>query len=270
MKLTLDCYRLSEFERAEILRLLENIGDDLTVESLWGIIDQVWLDAGCGISPLRSECLDQFYRHPVWILNGIFIEQDQDSMSHRQAFAEAVATLIPENVVDIGGGFGTLSRLISKVLPEVEIDILEPYPSACAQNLVEEYTGIKFVNSLEDQSYDLLLCTDVLEHLEDPVVFMRLMVDSVKLGGHLLIANCFEPVVLCHLPSTFHLRYTFDKLCHQLGLKRIHCPLLPYGALYLKTANPVVSDRVLEDFEKWSKRLFPLRELKHRLMEALK
>ena len=45
---TLDRYRLSEFERAEILRLLENTGDDLTVESLWGIIDQVWLDTGCG------------------------------------------------------------------------------------------------------------------------------------------------------------------------------------------------------------------------------
>lgn len=270
MKLALERYRLSDFERGEILRLLDNIGGDLTVEGLWGVIDQVWLDAGCGVTPLRSDCLDQFYRHPVWILNGIFIEQDQDSMSHRRAFAQAVSTFNPKKVVDIGGGFGTLSRLLSKALPGVEINILEPYPSVCAQNLVEEYPGIQFVSSFEGQAYDLLLCTDVLEHLEDPIGFMKVMVDSVKFGGHLLIANCFEPVVLCHLPSTFHLRYTFDKLCHQLGLKRISCSLLPYGALYMKTDNPVVSDSALEDFEKWSKRLFPLRELKHRLMEVLK
>ena len=109
MKLTLDRYRLSEFERAEILRLLENTSDDLTVESLWGIIDQVWLDTGCGMNPLRSECLDRFYRHPVWILNGIFIEQDQDSMSHRQAFAEAVATFNPKKLLILEAAWNVVS-----------------------------------------------------------------------------------------------------------------------------------------------------------------
>jgi hypothetical protein len=53
---------------------------------------------------------------------------------------------------------------------------------------------------------------------------LEAMVHEVRLGGHLLIANYFYPVIFCHLPCTFHLRYSFHSFCRALGLEVLgHC-----------------------------------------------
>ena len=86
--------------------------------------------------------------------------------------------------------------------------------SLCGQN-----PQIKFVAEFELDVYDMLVCTDVLEHVINPLDLLAQMIGAVRVGGHLLIANCFEPVIACHLPSTFHLRYSFDDFCSRLGLR---------------------------------------------------
>ena len=74
---------------------------------------------------------------------------------------------------------------------------------------------------------------------------MRQMVDSVRLGGHLLIANCFEHVVMCCLPSTFYLRYSFENLRRVFGSKNIAGFDLPYGSMNVKASGVKVSSRDL-------------------------
>lgn len=65
----------------------------------------------------------------------------------------------------------------------------------------------------------MLVSTDVLEHVPDPLKLLAEMVDAVRPSGHLIFANEFFPVILCHLSWTFHLRYSFDSLCQALGLQ---------------------------------------------------
>lgn len=63
------------------------------------------------------------------------------------------------------------------------------------------------------------------------------MAESLRVGGQLVIANCFYPVIACHLPSTFHLRYSFDKFCEIFGLTRIGPCNGSHATVYQKIDN---------------------------------
>jgi len=39
-------------------------------------MDLVWDDYGCDNKNLNWENIGKFYSHPVWLLNGLFIETD--------------------------------------------------------------------------------------------------------------------------------------------------------------------------------------------------
>jgi hypothetical protein len=67
-----------------------------------------------------------FYRHPVWLLNGLFIEQDPQSLAHRQAFTTWVTQHLPTRVADFGGGFGGVARSIGATLPHGSVEVVEP------------------------------------------------------------------------------------------------------------------------------------------------
>ena len=69
------------------------------------------------------------------------------------------------------------------------------------------------------QEYDVIIAQDVLEHVEDPVGLAIALTESVKENGLIVFANCFYPVIKCHLPKTFHLRYTFRFVMEIYGLK---------------------------------------------------
>jgi SAM-dependent methyltransferase len=118
------------------------------------------------------------------------------------------------------------------------------------------------VPELSSQSADVLVSTDVLEHVPDPLHLLAKMVDAVKPGGHLLIANCFYPVILCHLPCTFHLRYSFDTFCQALGLEVLGPCEGSHATIYRRTSVVVPDWPRLRLMERRSQRQFPWREWK--------
>ena len=91
----------------------------------------------------------------------------------------------------------------------VAIDIVEPFPSSLSSHKVQNEKKINFVKSLDKNKYDAIVAQDVLEHIEDPIALAIEMAQAVKVGGLVIFANCFHPVIKCHLPKTFHLRHTF-------------------------------------------------------------
>lgn len=206
-------------DRTAIENLLDLVGPDPSLEQLWSLMDQAWARHGCDNRSPDPERLARFYSDPVWLLNGMFIEQHDESMGHRRAITASVAAMEPRRVVDFGGGFGTLARLLAAALPQGEISICEPYPPRHGIESCKPFPNIRFVPALTSQAYDVLVSTDVLEHVPDPLALLADMVDSVRPGGHLVIANCFFPVIQCHLPCTFHLRHSFDSFCRELGLE---------------------------------------------------
>jgi hypothetical protein len=220
------------------------------LEQLWKLMDEVWIEFGCD-KDLSEANLSAFYSHPIWLLNGLFIEQDQASLSNRRCFVNYVVSQSPARVADIGGGFGTLARMIGEACPNAQIEIIEPHPHPEAIRRVEEIANVTYCPQLSGD-YDLLIATDVFEHVPDPIALVQATAKHLKLNGNYLIANCFYPVILCHLPETFHFRYSWNQVLEALGLE----PGKPvaYGFEFNKRTEGFI-DRA-RSLEKQSQRMF--------------
>ena len=217
--INLDQYSLSAGDLSTINELLARTGRDIGLDDLYRLMDEVWFACGCDPNHYDESSYGAFYRHPIWLLNGIFIEQHSESLGHRWAIAEAIRAKGSARVLDFGGGFGTLARMIAASRPECTVDIWDPFPPQHGIEACAPYPGIHFVSSPQDDAYDALVCTDVLEHVHDPLTLLADMVRKVRVGGVLIIYNCFYRVIQCHLPCTFHFLHTFDEFCRLLGLK---------------------------------------------------
>lgn len=189
------------------------------IKIIWEEMDRAWeylnLD---NTLPLDGNQLKEFYSHPIWIINGLFTIFDPLSNHQRGAIAKTVQKLAIKKVADFGGGFCALANHIAKLSNSIQVDIIEPFPSTLAPHLLQKHPNAKLTTWFEG-NYDCIIAQDVLEHLEDPIYFVSEIVNRVNDGGYVVFANCFKPVVKCHLPSTFHLRHTFTWVIEPLGLK---------------------------------------------------
>lgn len=206
---------------------------------VWSEMDRVWTEIaqkpGCVAN--RKSLLDNYYAHPVWLLNGIFTATDPESIEHRKLIAGYAASLCPRRVIDYGGGFGELARVLASRVKDAQIDIVEPYPSAIGRAAVESIPNVRFSAELYG-TCDLLIAQDVLEHVETPVELAIRMASTTKTGGYLIFANCFWPVIKCHLPETFYLRHTFRFVMKGLGLEFMGTvPGAPHAEIYRKPAK---------------------------------
>ncbi|MEB3310609.1 MAG: methyltransferase domain-containing protein [Snowella sp.] len=249
----------------EISRLLSQYSNNNSpsLEQLWKMMDSVWDELGCDNQKIEIEKINQFYQHPVWTLNGLFIEKDEASLLNRQLICDWIGKHEAEikTIIDYGAGMGSLAKLITMNFPNLSINLYEPYPSQIVVARLSSYSNIHFVNQLNDQLYDCLISTDVLEHIPDPLPFLAEMIDHVRPDGYLIIANCFYPVIKCHLPCTFHLRYTFDVFTRIMGLKKIENLSENYIDVYQKTKNVTFNWRLIRFLEKKSQVLYRFIEI---------
>lgn len=203
------------------INYLEKIArlDRPPVEWMWQEMDCVWDALGLDNRvALQGQAIEAFYSHPVWVVNGVFSADDPVSVQHRDSIAAFVSKIGVSRAADYGGGFGELALRMNALDPKVQIDIVEPYPSKLGMLRVRGKAGIQFVNEFDGQ-YDCIIAQDVLEHVERPLELTLQMVQATKQDGYLIFANCFYPVIKCHLPSTFYLRHTFTWVVSALGLK---------------------------------------------------
>jgi 2-polyprenyl-6-hydroxyphenyl methylase/3-demethylubiquinone-9 3-methyltransferase len=255
---------LTESEKLEILRLLSDYDQkSLSVEQIWQMMDNIWDELCCDNQKLERERIANFYNHPIWIVNGLFIEQDEISMHYRQVISDWISLNKNKisSIVDYGGGMGTLAQIIAEINQDIKINIYEPYPNKIAIKKLEKYPHIQFIERLEISSYDCLISTDVLEHVPDPLSTFAEMISSVKPGGYLIIANCFYSFIKCHLPITFHLRYTFNIFARMMGLKVIGRCQRTYAFIYRKEKDKVFYWSQIRKAEAISKLIFPLFQL---------
>lgn len=259
----LDTKSLSENDLKSIRFMLsQSPHDPPQLEDIWQLMDNAWDNIGCNNKDSDLDKINKFYAHPVWILNGMFIEQDELSMQHRSAISDWIVNNNFEHVLDFGGGFGTLAQLIAKNDPNISIDIYEPYPSEYALLRVAEYSNIHFINAIH-RKYDCLVSTDVLEHVPDPLELFSEMIENVKIDGYIIIANNFYPVIKCHLPSTFHLRYTFRIFTYIMGLRRIGPCYSSHATIYQKKKDTTSNCKWVSRYERISTLLYPILNYMH-------
>jgi hypothetical protein len=209
-----DC--ASEDERAYLAEIARRHPEPVTLRQMWALTDAAWDACGASTERLDAPEARAFYRHPVWLVNGVFAEIDAESRSHRTAIAEWIATTGLRQVVDFGGGYGALARRIAERVPQAEIRIVDPFPSRMTLALSSAYRGIRHVPDIVEPA-EVLVAQDVLEHVADPVRLAAHLVGRTRLGGRLLFANSFAPHIKCHVPSTFHLERSFPRLMALLG-----------------------------------------------------
>lgn len=222
MKMILEDKNLTKNEKDEIEKLLtreyKTLKTDL--DQMWHLMDLVWDNYGCDNKNLNWENIRKFYSHPVWLLNGLFIETDGESMRHRKSIAGYFKDKKRLKILDYGGGFGTLAKEIAKITPSSKIDVYEPYASKYAYKNIQNFKNIDIINNLKENHYDVLVNTDILEHVENPIELIVIYNKCLRKSGMLISHWNFTPCIKCHLPKHFHFRYTFDKIIPLLGFSR--------------------------------------------------
>jgi hypothetical protein len=198
------------------------------LKELWKLMDEPWLAYGC--DPLVvDERIQKYYEHPVWLLNGLFVENDSQSIEYRSAFVNHILSFNPSRVADYGGGFGTLARMLANALPGTPIEVVEPYPHALANALAASIPNISYVPKLSG-TYDLLIATDVFEHVLDPLSLVANTSSFLGSNGIYMMANCFYPVIKCHLPQNMHFNVSWDSSMAAMGFRLRH--KLHYACFY--------------------------------------
>jgi len=249
----LDSYVIDNLKKSEkeyLEKVFLKFNGYPNLEQIWDLLDEQWRAHNCS-QDVQDEKIMEFYRHPVWILNGLFVDQDPESISNRKLFAKAVIKKSPKRVLDFGGGFGGLARIISRIDSEIKIDIFDEFPFSIGESILKNYQNIDYVHEIKEK-YDVIIATDVLEHLFDPIGVVHSSSQYLNFGGTYLIANCFFPVILCHIPSTFHLEYSFDIIMQKLGFDTGRTVL--YGKEYVRINNGDLGQA--RDIEKRSQRIY--------------
>lgn len=219
-------------------------GAKISITELWQEMDRVWdgleLDNN---KLLADQDVAKFYSHPVWTLNGLFSSIDPDSIQHRESISKYISKLSNQEgreftIADFGGGSGVLADMLINTLGISYVDIIEPWPSDYFVKMHVGKDKIHFLDNSEPAKYDVSIAQDVLEHLEDPIEFSLNCIDATKVGGILIFANCFYPVIKCHLPSTFYLRHIFRFVMHGSGLKyRGRVPGAEHALVFQRTGS---------------------------------
>lgn len=214
--LTLDGNLLSESQQ----KYIESLPKDVpSVEWVWCEMDRVWDKCGLDNKRLFSEQdIGSFYGHPVWIMNGLFTEIDPVSVGHRKSITDYFREFGLLKLADYGGGSGVLAEQIALNHKKASVDIVEPYVSDFFIKKSSASQSVNFVSDYEHSNYDCVIAQDVLEHIENPIETAFSMSCHVKKNGYVIFANCFYPVIKCHLPSTFYLRHTFKFVMQRMGL----------------------------------------------------
>lgn len=218
------------------------------LEQLWALMDEQWQILGCDPCVMDSRT-SAYYTHPVWLLNGLFIEQHAESLDNRAQFKDWVVRQTPQRVAEFGGGFGGLARMIGTDLPIATIEIIEPHPTPIGVARAERTSNVSYRPEMVGD-YDVLLATDVFEHLPDPLQVVFETVQHLRIGGRYLIANCFFPVIRCHLPQVFHFRYSWNAALDAMGLEPAET--VGYGRAFVRRGSlNLEAARQVEQHSQW-------------------
>ena len=131
---------------------------------------------------------DEFYNHPLQLLRQEWYHACPSN--HYYAASGFWAALSPGDILlDFGCGTGEVARL-PWIARQGEIDLYEPASETCRAYLRHKYRDnplVHFGVAYELGVYDAVICTDVFEHVSDPLGVMQLLYDWLKPGGHALL-----------------------------------------------------------------------------------
>jgi len=243
----------------EILAYHEFCGGSVSLEQLlqmsnnrYKLLDEIWPKES-----LTKEKVEQFYLDSYKILpwgHGIFMA-DHKVQERRRVWLrrlELLKMLRERNVkslCDFGAGGGYTSLLAAAMdferVVHHEYSIFYPYviwraeqmKSASQTNCQLEFTNAENPLVLSEP-VDAVICTDVAEHVWNPVKMLEEIRRALKPGGILVWASFFGEGLSCHLHPD--LKGKEEQLLQQAGFKRIgNLPVAFNGHCGLYESVPV-------------------------------
>lgn len=97
-----------------------------------------------------------------------------------------------ENLIDVGAGFGIFLDEWRRRAPQTKALAVEPSASLaqeCRSKGIEVIEDIVENVAGHDQSADLVTCFEVLEHVHDPLDFVRVLARLARPGGHVFLST---------------------------------------------------------------------------------
>lgn len=122
----------------------------------------------------------------------------------KQRMRKRVGTYLYENIgqqldiLSIGDGLGVDSVYLARAGHRITYFELPGYTRSFAQKLFEDSkTEIKIIDDPEKipaEYFDVVLCLDVLEHIQEPPAFVKTIAGYLKSGGHLVVHAPFYQI----------------------------------------------------------------------------
>lgn len=115
-----------------------------------------------------------------------------------EALAEALSGQRRRRALDVGGGTGLLTRYLAARCEEVVLLDISPKMleqarrDLAAQDNVSFVQGDVFADPLDEGSFDLVMCTDVLHHTGRHAELLSRMIRLLEPGGSLVVMEYAE------------------------------------------------------------------------------
>ena len=109
------------------------------------------------------------------------------------SFKKLTTKLTPEAILDVGCASGRMANEVSKIFPKAKIFAVDVYSKALAYGK-RNYPHISFKKAdahklpFKKNTFDLVICYEVIEHLVDPLTALREMKRVLKDNGRAIIA----------------------------------------------------------------------------------
>ena len=186
----------------------------LTTKNVWREMDKQWDIIFNNKNLNLNSKLEAFYKHEVWELNAYLTSKDKIAVKHRKILIDYLKKSQPNLLLDYGGGKGILATMIDQNTNINQILIYEPYSG----KKIDKFINFKHSNT--NLKFSAITCIDVLEHIPDPLKDIEKISRFLDSEGVAIFANCFYPVIKCHLFQNMWLRHLFPIVTWSFNLER--------------------------------------------------
>lgn len=116
-----------------------------------------------------------------------------DRLSFYEEIAAVCAALEPRRVIDVGCGTGHLLAALLRQRPQIDVVVGVDVAEAAVQRLLDVVPSARghvasvYDLDLGDERFDLVVCTEVLEHLERPGDALEALRRLCSPGGRIVV-----------------------------------------------------------------------------------
>src|SRR5690606_25721837 len=127
----------------------------------------------------------------IWAQMSDFIRYNPGARHRRRHVFELLAKCRFQSVLDVGCGNAELLRLVDARWPGRQLSGADLSPAVVEANQRALPTMRFFAANIESDAlptgFDMVVCSEVIEHLDDPAAAIKRLAAAVAPGGHLVI-----------------------------------------------------------------------------------